>query len=192
MRGLAGWRRRYWMMIRWYWWIINVGECKCPLVHKYQYWYYDLDNIYWYINVGSCNFQIYPEMSIPTGYISFPIFRLDHCRRQPRGWKKKGSQLEDCVFGGFRKSISDDSGWLLMISDDFGWLRMTSDVFWWFLHQTLARMQISGFNSPAKASVKGPMASESFSDICGQVVMASQNDFLICEQPIVDQTGLKD
>ena len=132
MRGLAGWRRRYWMMIRWYWWIINVGECKCPLVHKYQYWYYDLDNIYWYINVGSCNFQIYPEMSIPTGYISFPIFRLDHCRRQPRGWKKKvpSWKIVFLVGSGNRFLMTpDDFWWFRMTSDDFGWLLMISDDF---------------------------------------------------------------
>lgn len=61
----------------------------------------------------------------------------------------------------------------LMISDDFWWFRMISDDF------CIKRLQgcKSGFNSPAKASVKGPMASENFSDTCGQVVMASQNDF---------------
>ena len=187
MRGLAGWRRKYWMMIRWYWWIINVGECKCPLVHKYQYWYYDLiistgismlDHvIFRYIQKCPSQLDISSPASPSSGLIIAGGNRAAGKKKIPN-WK-----IVFLVGSGNR---------FLMISDDFWWFRMTSDDFGWFLHQTLARMQISGFNSLAKASVKGPMASENFSDTCGQVVMASQNDFLICEQPIVDQTGLKD
>ena len=88
---------------------------------------------------------------------------LDALRVRQLRLEKTCSHLEDCVLVyRFRKSISDDFWWLrvtlmtLMISDDF----------WWFLQQTFAKMQISGFNSPAQASVKGPMASRNFSDTC--------------------------
>ena len=124
MRGLAGWRRKYWMMIRWYWWIINVGECKCPLVHKYQYWYYDLiistgismlDHvIFRYIQKCPSQLDISSPASPSSGLIIAGGNRAAGKKKIPN-WK-----IVFLVGSGNR---------FLMISDDFWWFRMTSDDF---------------------------------------------------------------
>ena len=124
MRGLAGWRRKYWMMIRWYWWIINVGECKCPLVHKYQYWYYDLiistgismlDHvIFRYIQKCPSQLDISSPASPSSGLIIAGGNRAAGKKRFPIG-RLSFWWVQEIDFWWFRMT-SDDFGWLLMIS----------------------------------------------------------------------------